>query len=733
VKRFPHSYGLRVALIQYLADTDPAAWEAAVRELIEIHPADAWARRELACVLASGGRLDEALEAVQEACRLEPSLPDGHVILGHVLADLGRREEARQAFRRAIRLSVDEERAIDGLMAICRTRQEREDELMFIYDELVRQVIFGDGLLIFRDYAAGVLQPETLLEVFREALEVRPDLWHAHCALIRQLTAMGQTDEALSRATRAAEQFPLLPRIWLEKAAVHFARGEPEQEIEALCRAVDINPAWDSAVRTLAEAYQRAGQLQKARETLERALTSEPGNPALHHSLARILARLGEPEASVEHWTKAVRIAPGFLEAWLELHDWCKQNGREQVAVQLARRLVAERPHDKYCWFLLADALEAPEQRSESIEAVDRALQLDPRLGVAYQLRAARLLEDGRPDEALEACRPPAFGDSPPSPLRLSAARILARTGRTEEAIQQCRAIVRDDPGYFPAWQYMADYYSETEQTEAFLEVAQRLVELAPEDPTAWGYLGAAQQRSGDRAAAKQALRRALEISPGYEYAAGELCVMQLEDKEIQAALVTVEATAPHLAPPVALDLRVRVAAACSNAEGAAKALEELCDAPGEEGASLFCAVRALLDARMHEVAEAVLDARMNRPDTPAEVGIAWVNVKADLDRWEDCMRWLDASAHSGALWYAVAEELLFRLGKTDKLPERKKVAKIDRVVGHHQQRLGEHTDTWTAVGRAYRWSGATRKVVRWMRDWREREGVTAERTWVAR
>jgi hypothetical protein len=88
--------------------------------------------------------------------------------------------------------------------------------------ELERQVIYGDGLLAFREHAQHTLEPEDLLAALRRALEARPDLWHAWSAVTRQLLDMSRhsgeglelwqaawSEEALELARQATARFPL--------------------------------------------------------------------------------------------------------------------------------------------------------------------------------------------------------------------------------------------------------------------------------------------------------------------------------------------------------------------------------------------------------------------------------------------------------------------------------------------------------------------------------------------
>ena len=106
--------------------------------------------------------------------------------------------------------------------------------------ELERQVLYGDGLLAYREHAQNTLEPQELLSLLRRAWQARPDLWHAWSALILQRLDMSRDErnpdratageEALDLARQATARFPLLPRLWLDRALVCQARGDTEGE-----------------------------------------------------------------------------------------------------------------------------------------------------------------------------------------------------------------------------------------------------------------------------------------------------------------------------------------------------------------------------------------------------------------------------------------------------------------------------------------------------------------------
>jgi tetratricopeptide (TPR) repeat protein len=271
---FPHHCGLHRLLAEWSRSAESAAAAAVVRELIRLEPSDAWAHRELAIALIRLKSDEEALAAALEAARIEPANSYSASTLAQVLSHSGRSAEAREQFRKAISASVDNNYAIESLLALARNDDERRSDIKFVERELLRQVVNGDGLLAYLDNARPIVESDQLIGFLRHAHAVRPDLWHAWGALVSQLIHMSQLDEARSVALQATQRFPHLPRAWCDLATVHQMGREIEQEIAALVRAFELNPAWTYCANALASAFERAGRVADAQATYERALST---------------------------------------------------------------------------------------------------------------------------------------------------------------------------------------------------------------------------------------------------------------------------------------------------------------------------------------------------------------------------------------------------------------------------------------------------------------------------
>ena len=493
------------------------------------------ARRELVFPLLNLGRTEEAAAEAEEALRLSPTSPASHYFHGMVLAHTGRLREAREAFRRAIALSVNAEFAISQLIIACDTLAQRKEEVAFIRSELVRQTIFGEGLLAYRYQVRDVLDAGELLASLREALSARPDLWHGWSAVTHQLLEMGQPEEAHRLALQATERFPLLPRMWLDLASV-CRRSDSDGEIIALREALQINPAWGEAVRQLAEVHARRGSHGEVLNCWSVRRRRSPLDAVTQGELGRMLWKVG---AATKHWS-----ARHGRSGWIR--D-CNGHGRRcgngapelkkrDFVLDLARELTVSRAGEARSWLVLSGMLSENQQVEERLAALDRAIALNPRLEEAHDHRAWVLCNARRFDEALAACHPAIFGSLPPSRLRGRAAWIAAQKGDIHRAIAGMREVVADDPHYYWAWCRLADWYREIRNADEYLLVGRTLAGRWPLDAASQGYLGEALQWKKDRAGARAAFRESLKDDPDYVFGATSLFDMALEDGDIAEA-----------------------------------------------------------------------------------------------------------------------------------------------------------------------------------------------------
>lgn len=118
---------------------------------------------------------------------------------------------------------------------------------------------------------------------------------------------------------------------------------------------------------------------------------------------ATALKAKGDLKAAVEKDQDALRIYPYFLRALVFMGTSLGEAGNAERAREVLQFAVQWYPNDAPAQFDLA--LTLAREPSGEVQALRRALELDPDLLAAYESLGAALYSAGKPDEAIEAFR----------------------------------------------------------------------------------------------------------------------------------------------------------------------------------------------------------------------------------------------------------------------------------------------------------------------------------------
>ena len=716
-ERFPHHQPLLALWVEYLHEEPVDVSEPVIRRLIELNPADAWAQRELGFLLLKQQRIDEATQCAEAAGTLDPTHTAWFHLRGELHAAEGRFADARSEYRSALRLSIDNNFAMNQLLFCCETAEERREELAFLRQELTKQVIYGDGLLNYRACASKLLDPEELLSQLREALDARPDLWHAWSACIRQLTDMNQFDEALAMSEQAIERFPLMPRIWMDRATVCQLRLDSDAELSALEKCYEISPAWTEITRQLSDLYLRKSDFDKAAELLKRAISLSPLEGLNYGWLADLRWREGNREEAFKNIERAVQLAPGYTWAWDCLRHWSSVTEEPDRPLRVARELADRRPGEARSWLFLARMMSGRESLlEERLAALQKAISLEPRCVAAFDQTARALQNSGRTDEALAACQPPVFGEHRPVDLLACEAWIRWEQGHRQRAIDEMRTALELDPGYYPGWSQLADWLEELQDHEGSLEASRMLVRLNPHVEASLGHLAQALLNTGHRDEAKETFRRAFELFPSYQFAGLWLFDLEIEDDELEAAAETLSVLDAHSAGPFVTSKRAILAIRKNDREQAGIAFRELCLDSDDNPWPLQSAYDAMSKARWLADVRRIAGEAMQAESIHPQTGPKWVLAHTDEKRWNlngQLKVLLERHPISGGL--AVNEWVRALLNN-------RRESQFKKFARQGDTWLRTESLAWGSVGWGFTRIHDYGLAYNWLRDWRQQK-----------
>lgn len=541
LQRFPEHYELRQIWIGLLRREDLSSrWVEELRRMLELHPDDPWALREMALVLVDLHRPDESLPYTEQALAIEPHVPASWSMRGLVRTKLGRHKEAAADFAKSLELSIDWEPGFLGWMELCESREERRQVLEFVQRELKSQVVTGDLLLTLTDHVQPTLDDDATLQLFQEMHSARPDLFQSWISLIEILRRQDKLDEAARLMSQATERFPLLPRMWSDAAALAEQQQDPARQIECLKRALSINPRWPQVVYRLAMAYEANHQKSEAIELLQNALAESPRDTLLRCGLAELHWKHEETQLAIETMTNVVRQRPSFDYAWECLQAWVNKVEQPELVANAARQWSQERPHEIQSWILLADVLPRTEETwPERHAALEKALQINPSSTDARRRLAQLYAEQGDFEQAIASCR--TSSDQRQSrPLQLCELDLLADYRSLQEAIKRLQAILVDDPDSASLWYRLADWAEKAGDWESYHKATAEMVRTAPGNPLSWGYRADSLTRLELEDEALKCLQKAVQLDPTYDFALAtlsELLIKRNQPDELRATI----------------------------------------------------------------------------------------------------------------------------------------------------------------------------------------------------
>ena len=177
------------------------------------------------------------------------------------------------------------------------------------------------------------------------------------------------------------------PSGQMQLGQFHFARGDAGKAIEHMEKAVAWDPNSPPFHHDLALIYSSLGRTTEAIKKLRDTVRLAPGEAQYHYELGLALSESGDLPGTEASLREAVRLDPGFGRAWYNLGLALNSAGRTDEALGALLKGESAAPQDPGIPYARATILARLGRRLEAVQAVDRALQIEPRFSPARELR----------------------------------------------------------------------------------------------------------------------------------------------------------------------------------------------------------------------------------------------------------------------------------------------------------------------------------------------------------
>ena len=359
----PDVIEVKARLLYYSGDSSAAAesWE----RCLELDPRYGYAYHGLGRVAAKKAKYEEAEALHRKALALVPGFSDAAVALADSLMKQGKIEEAVEVLEDDIRVnpeSIQSHAAIGPAYLQANEYAKARDAFQAVLTSKPNLPRAQFGLTTALARLGQGDESKKAVERFRkleaEKTEVRNE-------------ARARFDDLREMSTRVAVHYTHAGRVYLAHGVL--------TEAERLCRrAAVLDPDNTDCRIQLAAIYQQANHPEEALEMCRQLTRIAPENLIFRLNLGVMYGNVGNFDAAEETLKEVIRLEPGRIEAYASLCRLYLRGGRGLAeAERLAREAVRMAPTAPN-YILLSQVYTAAEKRAEAISALEEAIRLDP-------------------------------------------------------------------------------------------------------------------------------------------------------------------------------------------------------------------------------------------------------------------------------------------------------------------------------------------------------------------
>jgi len=268
--------GVAIILLAWCAHIQASYWrdgETLWSHTIAVTSENFTAYNGLGQFLLDHGHLDEAIDQLHIALKINPKYPIARMNLGIALLKKGRADEAIAQFQTVLKDYPNDANAYDNM---------------------------GTALLQKGD-------SQSAIAAYEKALSIQSRYPSAHFGLGMALDDIGRVGEAIAHYQEAVREAPDFAEAYYLLGTDLFRASRIDAAITAFERALQSRPVYPEVQNNMALALLKKGRPSEAIAHWENAIANEPDFVLALNNLAWVLAAF--PDASIRNGDKALRLA----------------------------------------------------------------------------------------------------------------------------------------------------------------------------------------------------------------------------------------------------------------------------------------------------------------------------------------------------------------------------------------------------------------------------------------
>jgi tetratricopeptide (TPR) repeat protein len=401
-----------------------------------------------------------------------------------------------------------------------------------------------DNLELRRELAAIYLSAGKVKDASAEAgyvLDRKPQDDEAPLLLAEAAVTTNAVAEAEQKLQAAAQKTGETAALEVGLAHLKRARGDLEGASADLQRAKALDPKSSSVAWAYGDLYLAQNDPKQAEEAFKIAAELSPPRSPRRLGYAQYKIRSGDLAGGKALLQEITRQTPDYLPAWKSLAEIALAEKNYDQCADLIGKMLTRDPSN-YGALLLTGRLDlargdadgAVAELKKAGEAYPQAAEIYYQLGVSYLAKNEVGQAVNSLNQALNLA--PNFAEA-----TILLAGIRIQTGDVTAAIASLKPLVDKRLHLLQAQFLLADAYRAQGSIDSALEIYRAVEKLAPKDPDAPFFMGLTLLQEKQRDEARAAFGKALETAPDYIPAVEQLVLLDLANKQYDAALQRVQ------------------------------------------------------------------------------------------------------------------------------------------------------------------------------------------------
>ena len=458
----------------------------AYREAIGLSPGSPRLLYLLGLSLYSAGNVEQAIPPLQQSIDIAPEVLKPHLLLGTAYAQLKQYPQANAQWQAAVKIDPRSPIALDGLSHSLLAEGKYAEVV-----DLLRQAPPDENLAIDLSQAYVQLKMfDDADKVLTSALKQQPTSARVANALISVDIKQFRFQDAEKLGAKTAQQHPndlATQKLYLQTLVLagNRAVARPLAKRWLVKAPRDFDLLLINAVQE-----REAGELENARKHLQEAVTINPNSSTVHFELGLVLSQLNDPAGVKVQMQRALELGAVEPEVHLELAKALRSLGETADAAEQLK-LYQQRLQQQHAGAVAASKMAQGDKEMaagnpgkaaalyhEALDATPDDPQLNFKLAVAL---------DGTGDISGErAALEKAIQINPDLAVAYNQLGFLAsKSGDSAAAEKHFREALRAAPGFTEAWVNLAATLGLQSRFEEAQQADNRALQLDPKNPQA--------------------------------------------------------------------------------------------------------------------------------------------------------------------------------------------------------------------------------------------------------